>query len=485
MVGRATRLSRSQPSHLYSRPDRPGPIGSSKTRSIAPRAEAALEKGYEDVSKPAVTPRGSGKRKRPASWSNQKVGSDKRRQSLDKPGLAVKQEPEEIPSKKVVRAPRPPQNTDADANMVETSKMTPRKKSIAAYALALHDTPFPDYLRPSAAECREVHRLLTEVYGEMKPPVKIPEPSLVVAGCGLVPSVLDALIRTLLSSATNGRNSSAAVQGLARRFGVLKEGIGKGSIDWDAVRVAPIEDIFEAIKVGGLANNKSKNIKQLLDMVYEENQQRRAAVLSSSPSARTNQQSKDGKEAEVTKAEEHVLSLDYLHLLPDQELLEHLVRYPGVAHKTAKCVAMFCMGRNVFAVDTHIFRITKWLGWFPEGENNNAKAQAHMEVRIPDELKYPLHRLLIRHGQRCPRCIAGNHPGSKDWNEGCVLDHLVRRTGKNADGLIDVKEDTTIVGKKRRRRKLSGRRAKRRRYAESDTSETEPELTDNDDYYED
>lgn len=335
--------------------------------------------------------------------------------------------------------------------------MTPRKKSIAPYALALHDTPFPDYLRPTAAECREVHQLLTEVHGEIKPPVKIPEPSLVVAGCGLVPSVLDAVIRTLLSSATNGRNSSAAVQGLARRFGILEEGIGRGSIDWDAVRVAPVEDIFEAIKAGGLANNKSKNIKRLLEMVYEENQERRAALLSSTnPPAGADRESKDAKETEVAKAKEHVLSLDYLHLLPDQKLLEHLVRYPGVAHKTAKCVAMFCMGRKVFAVDTHIFRITKWLGWFPERENNNAKAQAHMEERIPDELKYPLHGLFIKHGQRCPRCIAGNHPGSKGWNKGCALDHLVKRTGKNAGNSID-ETDVIAVGKKRVPRKVKGK----------------------------
>lgn len=385
---------------------------------------------------------------------------------------------DDLPPKKRTRT----QNS-ASAAKNNASAKTSGKKSVAPYALALHSTPFPDYNRPTPEECNEVHRLLVGLHGEMKPPVKIPEPSLIVAGCGLVPSVLDAVIRTLLSSATNNRNSSAAVQGLAQRFGVLKEGVGKGSIDWDAVRVAPVEDIFEAIKVGGLANNKSKNIKQLLSMVYEENQQRRASLLSSKDDpAGADRESKDAKNTEITKAEKHVLSLDYLHLLPDQELLEHLVRYPGVAHKTAKCVAMFCMGREVFPVDTHVFRITKWLGWFPEGENNNAKAQAHMEVRVPDELKYTLHRLFIAHGRQCPRCIAGNHPGSKGWDDGCVIEHLVKRTGKNAGGGGHEAEEIVVIGKERKRGKADRRKGKRKSYEESEASEADSEPIDDEDY---
>lgn len=395
---------------------------------------------------------------------------------------ASEQEIDGPPSKRKATALRNASNGGVSqaANPSGSRVKAPKKKGIAPYTLALHDTPFPDYKRPTREECNEVHRVLTELHGDLKPPAKIPEPSVVVAGCGLVPSVLDAVIRTLLSAATNNRNSSAAVQGLAKRFGVLKDGVGKGSIDWNAVRVAPVEDIFEAIKVGGLANNKSKNIKQLLNMVYEENQERRAALLSFDDPAGTDHESKDAKDAEIKKAEQHVLTLDHLHLLPDQEVLEHLVRYPGVAHKTAKCVAMFCMGRKVFPVDTHIFRITKWLGWFPEGENNNAKAQAHMEVRIPDELKYPLHRLFIRHGQQCPRCIAGNHPGSNGWDDGCVIEHLVKRTGKNAGHSVNEVEGVIVSGKRRTPKKAKG--GKRRRYEESDDVSDDSEPLGDDNY---
>lgn len=463
-----------------------------RARTVPPTATAPTHKGKTNASKTGIetppttrqlqstnlpiTPNSSQKRGRPGTRPKQRLDPEELPQSCFK---ASEQDTEGSPPKKKAR----PSRKSATTSLNEDRTKIHGKKSIALYTLALHNTPFPDYQRPTPDECYEVHRLLVGLHGEMNPPVKIPEPSIIVAGCGQVPSVLDAVVRTLLSSATNNRNSSAAVQGLAKCFGVLNEGVGKGSIDWNAVRVAPVEDIFEAIKVGGLAGNKSKNIKQLLNMVYEENQQRRAALLSSGddPSG-TDCESKDAKGMKIAKAEDHVLSLDYLHLLPDQELLEHLVRYPGVAHKTAKCVAMFCMGRKVFAVDTHIFRITKWLGWFPEGENNNAKAQAHMEVRIPDELKYQLHRLFIEHGRQCPRCIAGNHPRSKGWNDGCVIEHLVRRTGKNAGNADHEAEDTVVINKARIRRKRNRREGKRKSYEDSETSEADTEPIDDEDY---
>ncbi|KAK5710009.1 hypothetical protein LTS12_028029, partial [Elasticomyces elasticus] len=101
------------------------------------------------------------------------------------------------------------------------------------YGLTPGITPFPDYPRPTPAECEEVNRLLSTVHGEITPPATIPEPSLTVTGCGEVPSVLDALIRTLLSGATTSANSAMAFSGLVQKFGVLEDGIGKGSVNWE------------------------------------------------------------------------------------------------------------------------------------------------------------------------------------------------------------------------------------------------------------
>ena len=102
------------------------------------------------------------------------------------------------------------------------------------YGFMPGETPYPDYANPSAEECYEVNRILSKVHGKVTPPEKIPVPSVTVAGCGEVPSVLDALIRTRLSAATTGANSSRAFQGLVKTYGIIKEGVGKGSVGKEA-----------------------------------------------------------------------------------------------------------------------------------------------------------------------------------------------------------------------------------------------------------
>lgn len=307
------------------------------------------------------------------------------------------------------------------------------------YGLTPGQTPYPDFKFPSAEACRQVNDLLSKAHGEVIAPKTIPEPSLTVTGCGEVPSVLDALIRTLLSGATTGSNSARAFNGLVQRFGTLTEGIGKGSVNWDAVRQAPLNDVFEAIKSGGLADIKSKNLKALLDQVYEENQERKNRHTAEESSATDNEKAKistdEAKEAEEVKeydiasANDHFLNLQYIHKYKTGKALRALIRYPGIGPKTAACVLLFCLQRPCFAVDTHIFRICKWLGWVPD-KANEITAFSHLDVKIPDELKYSLHQLFIKHGKECPRCRAITSPTSADWDKGCVIEDLVKRTGR-------------------------------------------------------
>jgi endonuclease III len=319
-----------------------------------------------------------------------------------------------------------------------------------AYGLTPGHTPYPNWPHPTPEECQEVTRILSKLHGKVEAPKTIPMPSLDVSGCGEVPSVLDALIRTRLSAATSGTNSSRAFAGLVARFGILKSGIGKGSVDWNAVRLADTKEVFEAIKSGGLADVKSKDIKKILQMVWEENQERRKALQSStSEAAGESTEPASEKEEEVEKAAQDIVSLDHLHLLSTDDAFTHLTRYPGIGPKTASCVLLFCLQRPSFAVDTHVFRLCKWLNWVPPagdpaGLAPNAKGPftgptrnstyAHCEVRVPDDLKYPLHQLLIRHGKGCPRCRAITGEGSADWDKGCVIEHLVKRDGVRKGG---------------------------------------------------
>ncbi|KAI9760614.1 MAG: hypothetical protein M4579_001583 [Chaenotheca gracillima] len=342
----------------------------------------------------------------------------------------------------------------------EESPSKKRKAKANQYGLTPGDTPFPDWPHPTAKECQEVNDLLSKMHGNVAAPAVIPPPSTTVSGCGEVPSVLDALIRTLLSAATTGANSSRAFKGLVDTFGLLEEGIGKGSVDWNKVRLAETKEVFEAIKSGGLADNKSKYIKQILAKVYEESQTRRDALVKESKGGETDGQ----RELEITKANEDILSLDHLHGLPSEEAFNALTKYPGIGPKTASCVLLFCLQRPSFAVDTHVWRLCKYLGWVPPTAGRNA-TYSHCEVRVPDNLKYPLHQLMIRHGKTCPRCRAATGISSENWAKGCPIDHLVTRTESKKGGA-----GASGKGKKRK--------SKKGKEEASDEEESEMELED-------
>lgn len=425
--------------HLSSPPATPVPTKKASTRT---KASLAVKK------EAPATPRNKG-RKRKSNQVKQEDQGDVNDlphnlgTALPTPGGDDYEAHHDEPPKKRSRKSTKLENaSDGEAKVQhenDTPKKSPKKK--AKYGLTPGVTPYPDYMRPTAKECAEVVHLLENVHGKVVVPKAVPPPSLDVAGCGEVPSVLDALIRTRLSANTTNKNSSTAFQGLVRRFGIIEEGIGKGSVDWDAVRRAPNRDVFKAIERGGLANVKSKSIQDILQMVYEENQARKEELLSSSrnPAGSQNEPSAE-KNAEIEKASQNVISLDHLHLLSTPDAIDKMITYPGIGPKTASCVALFCLQRPSFAVDTHVFRLCQYLGWVPkttkkgEPKVDRETAYSHCDVRIPDEFKYPLHQLLIKHGKTCPRCRAITGQSSADWEQGCPIEHIVKRHGAKKGG---------------------------------------------------
>ena len=333
-----------------------------------------------------------------------------------------------------------------------------KAKTTTSYGLTPGKSPFPDWPHPTPEEAQVVHDLLlTEIPVERKPsivqPDTIPPPSEQVAGCGQVPSILDALIRTLLSAATTGKNSSSSFQGLVKNFGLETKGLGKGSVDWNAVRLAPQKEVFKAIESGGLADSKSKNIKAILDMVHIDNESRRNALLKAKKAGEvfTVEQ-----EAELLLLQQGVLTLDYYHVLSTEDALTTFIQYPGIGVKTASCVALFCMQRPSFAVDTHVFRLCQYLGWVPPDNSLSPRQKkpdrnstfSHCEVRIPNHLKYGLHQLFINHGKKCPRCRAITGKTSKGWKEAnCVIEHLVKRLGAKKGGSDSLKKASSKTKK--------------------------------------
>ncbi len=211
--------------------------------------------------------------------------------------------------------------------------------------------------------------------------------------------MLEALIRTVLSCNTSNRNSTAAHKSLVARF---------GKCNWQAILDAPHQDLVDAIACGGLANNKGKTIRGIL---------------------------------EQTKERHGVLSLDHLHdpSVTDDQIMHELLSFGGVGPKVATCVSMFCIGRETFAVDTHVFRLSKMLGWVPDKTANRDTTCYHLEEKLPAELKYPLHVLLIKHGKRCKWCSARGFATVKD--EGPSGSESEAEEEEEEEGEEDLKED--------------------------------------------
>ncbi|NLE22364.1 MAG: endonuclease III [Actinobacteria bacterium] len=169
---------------------------------------------------------------------------------------------------------------------------------------------------------------------------------------------VDELVFTVLSQNTADVNTERTFASLKARFP-----------DWSAARDAPVEEIEEAIALGGLAHTKAPRIKRILEAISE----------------RTGEP-----------------DLGELDGMSDEEAQAHLVALPGVGPKTAACVLLFALERPVMPVDTHVHRVARRLGII--GEKVTAE-QAHpllTELAGPDDPAqvYAVHVDFVRHGRR-------------------------------------------------------------------------------------
>ena len=192
------------------------------------------------------------------------------------------------------------------------------------------------------------------------------------------------LILTVLSQSTNDRNRDVAYLALRERFPA-----------WEAVRDAPVQEIEEAIRPGGISKVKSVRIKAILQ-----------AVSATSP---------DGE-----------LSLDWLPGLSVAQAQQYLTGLPGVGRKTAACVLLFALGMRDVPVDTHVSRVSTRLGLLRQGAPFEEQHD-QMIVLTPPGQELELHLNLLRHGRRT--CHA-RRPRCGD----CVLESLCPRIGVT-DGL--------------------------------------------------
>ncbi|KAI1000396.1 hypothetical protein K3495_g7799 [Podosphaera aphanis] len=246
----------------------------------------------------------------------------------------------------------------------ESSAKDLQSKKLSSFTKFQNVTPFPGFVHPTAAECKQAHRILSELHGARNRPKETIAPSS-RSGCGDSPSVLDALVRTILSQNTSDTNSTRAKLSMDQIYG--------RSDKWKAIHAGGQAKLQGAIKCGGLSAIKSRVILNILDQVLEKYD---------------------------------TYSLDHLHSATSEEAMKEMLSFKGVGFKTASCVLLFCLQRESFAVDTHVWRITGLLGWRPDSANRDETFR-HLDVRIPNEDKYGLHILLVTHGKKCEECKAG------------------------------------------------------------------------------
>jgi len=162
---------------------------------------------------------------------------------------------------------------------------------------------------------------------------------------------IDELVLTVLSQNTNDRNRDVAYGRLRDRFP-----------SWAAVRDAPVDEVEEAIRPGGLAPSKAPRIQDILRAIGDDD----LARLADEP-------------LEQARAE--------------------LCELPGVGRKTAACVLLFSFGRPDIPVDTHVYRVGTRLGLFrPNAPLDEAHDEMLRLARGSDP--YEAHMALIRHGRR-------------------------------------------------------------------------------------
>jgi endonuclease-3 len=175
---------------------------------------------------------------------------------------------------------------------------------------------------------------------------------------------VEELVLTVLSQSTSDRNRDVAYLRLRRRFAT-----------WEAVRDAPLHEVEEALRPGGLSRVKSVRLQ---------------AILRALPDP---------------------VSLDDLPSMTVAAARARLCDLPGVGRKTAACVLLFSFGMRDVPVDTHVSRVATRLGLLRPGAPLHELHDALLAMTPPGQ-ELELHVNLLRHGRRtchaqrpaCGRC---------------------------------------------------------------------------------
>jgi endonuclease III len=180
---------------------------------------------------------------------------------------------------------------------------------------------------------------------------------------------LEELVFIILSAQTESYLYRQTFKDLRRRY-----------TSWRSLLFARVSDIAIVIKRGGLAQKKARQLKSALVKI---------------------------------KTDTGRLSLRFLSRHSDDYIKRYLMSLSGIGNKSAACIMLYSLDRQVFPVDTHVWRIARRLGLATDTPKPTRLQELELESIVPRHLRYSLHVNMVSHGQqtcttyfpKCSQCV--------------------------------------------------------------------------------
>jgi endonuclease-3 len=188
------------------------------------------------------------------------------------------------------------------------------------------------------------------------------------------------LILTILTQNSADINAEVAFEALRQAYpgggpaAAHNPGAGWGGVglpegvapDWAAVEFAPLPELIDVIRPGGLAPTKAPRLQATLRHIREERGD---------------------------------YSLEFLGDMTAIEARDWLVRIDGIGKKTASVLLLFCFGQPLLPIDRHVERVMRRVGLLPAKTVLDEAHDLVLGLFQPDEM-YEAHVNLIQHGRK-------------------------------------------------------------------------------------
>jgi len=136
--------------------------------------------------------------------------------------------------------------------------------------------------------------------------------------------------------------------------------------DWERVEFAPLPELTDVIRPGGLANQKAPRLQATLRRIREERGD---------------------------------YSLEFLGEMSALDARAWLTGIDGIGKKTASVLLLFCFGSPLLPIDRHVDRVMRRVGLLPPKASLEDAHDLVLAMFEPDQM-YEAHVNLIQHGRK-------------------------------------------------------------------------------------